>query len=108
MNLIEEQHHKDNIQKALKLYRCIKWIKLTLASAIAFAYFIEFQWFNELIIVSVLLSLTLPLGFFDVFIQKLLEYDTRLLEERQLLNAEEANKHFEKAFSKIERISRDE
>ena len=106
MNPNEEQQHKDNIQQALKLCRYVKWLKVMLAFAVATAYFSGFEWLPELMIIALLICLVLPLGFFDVFIQKLLEYNTRLLEERQRLNAEETNKHFDKAFSKIERIRR--
>jgi len=106
LNPNEEQHHKDNIQQALKLCRYVKWLKAILAFAVAIAYFSGFEWLPELMIIALLISLLLPLGFFDVFIQKLLEYNSRLLEERQRLNAEEANTHFDKLYKET-RTNRD-
>lgn len=92
----------DDIKKALKFTHSVKLVKFILAISICLAYFVESVWLNEILIVSVLISLILPLGFFDVFIQKNLEYNTQLVEERQVLNAQEANKHFERIFQKID------
>lgn len=59
----------------------------TLRSYLLFAYILEFPWLQELLLVTVIVTLQAPLGFFDVFIQKLFEYNTFLAEDRQLLNA---------------------
>jgi hypothetical protein len=92
---------ESDIQSALKLYGWVKLLKIVLALLVALSYFFFPGWLLELIVVSVVISLVLPLGFFDVFIQKLLEYNTQKTEERQILNAKEANEHFEKLYKKV-------
>lgn len=93
-----------DIESAKKLYTFIKWVKILLALCICVAYFTESSWLIETIVISIVIALLFPLGFFDIFIQKLLEYNTQVVEERQLLNANESNKHFEKAFKKIDEL----
>lgn len=91
---------ESDIQSALKLYGWVKLLKIALALLVVLSYFFFPGWLLEFIVVSVVISLVLPLGFFDVFIQKLLEYNTQKTEERQILNAKEANDHFEKLYKK--------
>ena len=92
---------ESDIQSAVKLCRWVKAFKIFLAVLIVLSYFLYPDWLQKVIVVSVILSLVLPLGFFDLFIQKLLEYNTQKTEERQLLNANEANKHFEAIHKKV-------
>lgn len=91
-----------DIESALSFTSVSKWLKLILAVIVIFAYFTEAVWLTEIIVISVVVSLVIPLGFFDVFIQKLLEYNTQKVEERQILNATEANEHFEYLYKKVD------
>ena len=94
----------EDIESSMRFYRSVKIAKIILAICLVAAYLFDSQWFEELMIVAIIFSLVLPLGFFDVFIQKLLEYNTRLVEERQQQNAVEANKVFTSMNNRIERI----
>ena len=80
------------------------WLKCGLAVALAAGYFFDFSWLYEMVIVSLIISLVLPLGFFGVFFENLIEYNTQLLEDRQRLNAKEANKHFTEIFERIQAL----
>lgn len=101
MNPISEKLIAGDIELAMKLYTAVKWFKILLAFIVCFLYFIESDWLIEIIVLISVVTLILPLGFFDVFIQKLLEYNTQKMEERQILNAEEANEHFAKLYKKL-------
>lgn len=92
---------ESDIQSALKLCGWVKIFKIGLAILVALSYLFFSDWLLELVVVSVVISLILPLGFFDIFIQKLLEYNTQKTEERQILNAKEANEHMEKLYKKV-------
>lgn len=71
MNKFEESLLTGDVELAIKLCRLSKWLKVVLAVIVAYAYFSEAAWLVEVMVISVVLSLVLPLGFFDVFIQKL-------------------------------------
>jgi len=101
MDEISKKWIEDDVKSALRLCSIWKWVKIALAIIICIAYLIESSWLSEILIVSVLVLLFLPLGFFDAFFQKLLEYNIQLIEDRQVLNAKEVNKHFEEAFQRI-------
>jgi ABC-type bacteriocin/lantibiotic exporter with double-glycine peptidase domain len=92
---------ESDIQSALKLCGWIKIAKIFLAALIIFVYFFYPSWLLDVITIAVVFSLLLPLGFFDTFIQKLLEYNTQKSEERQILNATEANEQFENIYKKL-------
>lgn len=77
-------------------------IKILLAIIIAIAYFIESSWLIELVVLAVVFSLLLPLGFYGAFIENLIEYNTSTLEDRVLLNANEANEALTKMHEKVE------
>lgn len=96
MNKLEESMLSSDIENSIKLIRIVKYAKILLALGIVIAYFFNFKWLIEFIIIAVLLNLLLPMNFFDVFIQKLLEYNTQKVEERILINANETNKYLEK------------
>lgn len=92
---------ESDIQSALKLFGWVKFLKIVLALFVVLSYFFFPYWLGELIVISVVIFLVFPLGFFDVFIQKLLEYNTQKTEERQILNAKEANEYFENLYKKV-------
>jgi len=92
---------ESDIQSALKLSGWVKSAKVFLAALIVFVYFFYPSLLLDVIVIAVVFSLLLPLGFFDTFIQKLLEYNTQKSEDRQILNATEANEHFEKIYKKF-------
>lgn len=95
MENINETIITSEIQTSMKLAQIIKTIKIFFALIIIICYFINFKWLNEIIIFAVVINLLLPMNFFDVFIQKLLEYNTQKMEERILLNSQETNTYFE-------------
>ncbi|MCF6282113.1 MAG: hypothetical protein L3J28_07860 [Candidatus Polarisedimenticolaceae bacterium] len=101
MRDLKEEMLTGDIKSAMSFASVTKWVKITLAIFVIAAYFTDSVWLTEILIVSVVVSLIIPLGFFDVFIQKLLEYNTKKTEDRQILNATEANKHFEKLYKKV-------
>jgi hypothetical protein len=102
---MQNQLLTNEIKTATSFTLIVKWLKMILAIAIVYSYFYDNDYLIDLLVIGVVISLILPLGFFDVFIQKLIEYNTQSVEERQLLNATEANKHFERAFQKIEHLN---
>lgn len=91
---------ESDIQSALKLCRWVKLIKIVLALLVVLSYIFSPEWLEDLIVISVIVSLVFPLGFFDVFIQKLLEYNTQKTEDRQILNVKEANAHFDNLYKR--------
>mgnify|MGYP005750409087 CR=1 FL=1 len=98
---MKNSHLESEIQTAMNLSGWAKFIKVALAILVVLSYFFFKDWLIEIIVIAVVVALIFPLGFFDVFIQKLLEYNTQTIEERQILNANEANNHFEKIYKKI-------
>jgi len=98
---MKNSHLENEIQTAMNLSGWTKFIKVALAILVVLSYFFFKDLLIEIIVISVVFSLIIPLGFFDVFIQKLLEYNTQTIEERQILNANQANEHFEKIYNKI-------
>lgn len=102
MRNLEDEMFTGDIKSAILFATVVKWLKVTLAIAVLLAYFTGTSWLIDVIVISVVASLILPLGFFDVFIQRLLEYNTRKLESRQILNATEANRHFEQIYKKLD------
>jgi len=101
MRKYTEEALTGDIKLAMRMAVTVKVIKIILAALLVLAYLYESSWSHEILVISVIISLVLPLGFFDVFIQKLLEYNTQKLEKRQVLNAQEANKHFEDIYAKL-------
>ncbi|WP_299595646.1 hypothetical protein [uncultured Microbulbifer sp.] len=104
MKNIVENLKKEEIESALIWYRVMKWVKVALAIILVWAYFADFRWLSEILYISVILLLFLPLGFFDTFISELLEYNTGAIEKRQLLNANEANEHFSAVFERVKSL----
>ncbi|WP_163390191.1 hypothetical protein [Enterovibrio norvegicus] len=103
MDSYKLQSLQSDLNSALKLCKAVKVVKLLLALSISLAYVLNWSWLPELLVASVVLVLVLPLGFFDVFIQRLLEYNTFCVEERQILNAREASEHIGILYNEIEK-----
>ncbi|WP_119394482.1 hypothetical protein [Salinibius halmophilus] len=104
MGKFDQKLLESDIEVALKFCKWMKNFRFILAAAIVVSYFFFKDWLAEILLVAVLILLLFPLGFFDVFIQKLLEYNTQILEDRLRLNATEANQHFQKLFDKVESL----
>ena len=90
-----------DVKFAMTLHTFAKQTKYLLALVLLTAYFSASDWLIDILVFSVVFSLVLPLGFFAVFIQKLLEYNTQMVESRMILNANEANETFTKVFEKL-------
>lgn len=95
---------ENDIKSAINFSLFTKIFKILLALIICYLYFSNNNYLEEFIVFGVVISLILPLNFFDIFIQKLLEYNTQKVEERQFLNANEANKTFTDFQDKIEKL----
>ena len=102
MKNLTESVVQHDIELSKKLNNVVKGAKFVIAVAICWLYAINSVWLTEALIVGLLLTLISPMGFFDVFIQRLLEYNTQAIEERQVLNTTQANQQFEKVYAKLE------
>lgn len=102
MSSFDRQIQEGEIKLAMRLFLLMKWLRYFFAAAVAFAYFGGHDWAMDAVIISIILLLAAPLGFFDVFIQKLVEYNTSTIEGRLKLNAEEANRAFADVHRRID------
>lgn len=102
MNKYAEKLLSDDIELALKLSKFTKLFKIFMALTLVLSYFFFKAWLLEIMLISIVITLITPLGFFDVFIQKLVEYNTQVSESRQQLNATETNEHIAKLYEKID------
>jgi len=93
---------EEEIRLSMKMFSIIKWIRVFLAVLIVLAYFGGQTWVFDVVLASIVLLLVAPMGFFDVFIQKLVEYNASSIEERVVLNAREANKAISDLHKKID------
>lgn len=69
------------------------FIRLLLVSSVIFSYFYKPEWFDILVIITLIQIALFPNNFYGAFIENLLEYNTQTLENRILLNAKETNKY---------------
>lgn len=99
--MFESKSKEGDIRLSMKLFSIVRWIRHSLAVLIVLAYFGGQEWVLDVVLIAVTLLLVFPMGFFDVFIQKLVEHNTSQLEDRVRLNAEEANRTFVDVYSKI-------
>jgi len=99
-NYLDENNIK--ISRSFSLFT--KIFKILLALILCYLYFSNNELLKDFLVIGFVLALILPLSFFDIFIQKLLEYNTQKLEERQLLNANEANQTFTDFQEKIDKL----
>lgn len=101
MDMFKSKSQESDIKLSMKLFSIVRWIRHSLAVLIVLAYFGGQEWVLDVVLIAVVLLLIFPMGFFDVFIQKLVEYNTSQLEDRVRLNAEEANSTFADVYSRI-------
>lgn len=104
MNRLTETMFKGDIELAQRFTGWTQTLKILLALAVCIAYFMHSPWLMELLVFSVVVSLISSLEFFGVYIEKLLEYNTQFLEERQTRNAHEANEYFKQIEERLERL----
>ncbi len=102
----QEKLLQDDVKSALSSAKRFDFIRFVLAIVLSAAYFLEWSFFSELLTFSVILLLFVPMGFRDTYLAKLTEYNTTLVENRQMLNAEEANIALNKAFEDIDCIKK--
>lgn len=98
---------EQDVKAAIKFAKTCKYFKISLGLLIAICYFWYPSLLLELVVTATIVSLLLPMGFSDTFLEKLIEYERSLLEERQILNANEANDHFKRLFDRTDKIRRD-
>lgn len=103
-NMKEEA--KKDVDLSIKFVKVSKSLKFVLAVLIVSAYFYKPQYLTELLIFGVVLSLLLPQGFIDTYLEKLITLRSAETDERQTLNATEGNKHFSSAFERIDELER--
>ncbi|TMN94762.1 hypothetical protein [Pseudoalteromonas sp. S558] len=104
MDKFKESILTEKINLAKKWCLITTVFKVVIAIIVCVAYFTNASCLPELIVFSVVLSLLLPLGFYGAFMENLLEYNTQAIEDRQLLNANEANEHFIKMSERITKL----
>ena len=100
----ESLERTQDIKRSKQLHTGLKVIKWGLVAALGYAYFRDQIWLVDIIVFSIAFALVFPLGFFDVFIQRLLEYNTQAIEQRQHQHAEEANHYFNDMHKRIEAL----
>lgn len=95
---------EQEISLAMRLNKADRWVRAILAGIIIFAYLMGYVWWSHLLVAGVAYTLISPLGFFGDFIQSLLEYNTKQLESRQVLNAREANAALERLHEELAKL----
>ena len=92
---------EQSIKLAKGFATAYKFVRLLIAFVLIVGWLGEYSWLKEAVIVSLVILLIASMGFFDVFIQELVEYNAASLEKRQILNASEANLAFERLERRI-------
>ena len=95
-----------NIKSAMRLYKIITALKIILALLIMLSVFLFPGASLGFVTLGVLFCLISPFGFFKDFIQQLIEYNTKLAEGKQELNALESNKHFDDIYRKLSKLNK--
>ena len=96
----------EEVKLASKLAKPVKYLKMILAILLVIAYFYKAEYLTELLVFGLTLLLLLPQGFMDTYLEKLIDLRAAETDERQILNATEANKHFSSAFDRIDKLER--
>ena len=101
-----KEEASEDVKLAIKLSKTVKYVKIILAFLLVGAYFYQPQYLTELLIIGLFVSLLLPQGFFDTYLKKLIDLRAAETDERQTLNATEANKLFSSAFERLDKLER--
>ncbi len=102
MNSFSGSLLESDVKFAIGLHAVMKWTKYGLATVLLTVYFLESKYLIDVIVFSIAVSLFFPLSFFGLFIQKLLEYNTQMVEARLMLNANETNEALNQILEKVE------
>ncbi len=81
------------IKSSRKTLLILYFIRLTLVTCVTLSYFYKAEWFDILLIITLIQIALFPNNFYGAFIENLVEYNTQTLEDRILLNAKETNKY---------------
>lgn len=84
-----EQLIKSSRKTSLILY----FIRIILVICVTLSYFYKIEWFDILVIITLIQIALFPNNLYGAFIENLVEYNTQTLEDRILLNANETNKY---------------
>ncbi len=103
MKRAKEEANED-VLLSIKFVKVMKYIKAIIAFLLIAAYFYKSEYLLDLVVVGLSLSLIMPQGFMDTYLEKLSALRAAETDERQVLNATESNKHFSSAFEKIEKL----
>ncbi|MFX4277632.1 hypothetical protein ACOL3G_07145 [Aliarcobacter butzleri] len=68
-------------------------IRIILVICVVLSYFYRQDWFDILVIITLIQIALFPNNFYGAFIENLVEYNTQVLEDRIVLNANETNKY---------------
>lgn len=68
-------------------------IRIILVICVVLSYFYKQDWFDILVIITLIQIALFPNNFYGAFIENLVEYNTQVLEDRIVLNANETNKY---------------
>ncbi len=96
----------ENVDSSIKFVKTVMFLKITIAALIIGGYFFQSQYLTEFMLFGVVLSLLLPTGFRDTYLEQLINLRSEETDARQILNATEANKHFSSAFERIDALER--
>jgi hypothetical protein len=97
---------KDDVDLSTKFVKTIRYLKLALAAVLLTSYFLSPEYLVEVLICGMVLTLLLPQGFTDTYLEKLSDLRAAETDQRQTLNAAEANKHFDSIIKRIESLER--
>ncbi|WP_198305878.1 hypothetical protein [Arcobacter vandammei] len=84
---------EDLISSSRTTLLVLYFIRLLLVASIIFSYFYKPEWFDILVIITLIQIALFPNNLYGAFIENLVEYNTQTLEDRILLNANETNKY---------------
>ena len=96
----------EEMKLVVKFAKTLKYLKIVLAFLLVGAYFYKPHYLTELLAIGLFISLLLPQGFVDTYLEKLINLRAAETDERQILNANETNEHFSFVFDRIDKLER--